>query len=336
MAATESNNLFTQLPSELVTIILSHLTNREIKNLRAANRDFARVAQLRIRRVFLSANLRNIDVFRAVADHEALRHGVTEIIWDDARLKVSKWAVGDEGFYTEEDTQYDDSIVAGDDCPFWFRDAREAILSDFVGTYRLDTDELAKIAPKGSPSLLESWDYYKQLIQDQQAVLESGADVEALKHGLARFPSLRRITLIPTAHGSVGRPLYYTPMLRHFPKMFGYPFPQNWPGMECGADPADVYPWHGDEHTGGYGHKCTIEDYRNKWRGFRIVLRTLAENTHHITEFVMKTAHHLTGINCNIFSEPSQECDDLEALLSTPGFRRLDLALFTGASDFEE
>lgn len=42
--------------------------------------------ELRLQRVFLSANLLNIKVFRAIADHEKFRHKITEIVWDDARF----------------------------------------------------------------------------------------------------------------------------------------------------------------------------------------------------------------------------------------------------------
>jgi hypothetical protein len=41
---------------------------------------------LRLDRVFLSVNLRNIEVFRAIADHEEFCHRVKEVIWDDAQL----------------------------------------------------------------------------------------------------------------------------------------------------------------------------------------------------------------------------------------------------------
>ncbi|KAJ6785856.1 hypothetical protein PWT90_10402 [Aphanocladium album] len=335
MASTDNVCLLTRLPRELLAIVVSHLTNGDIKCLRAASRGTERLVALRIRRVFLSANSRNINVLRAVADHEALRHGVTEIVWDDARLKASKYAVGD-GFYEKEKTKHDDVVVAGDDCPLWFKEGRQTSLAYLFNLHPADEEEVAGLMPKNSPSLVECWNYYKTLIQDQQAVLETGADADALKYGLARFPSLKRVTLTPTAHGPfVGEPLYHTPMIRDFPRHFGYPLPENWPGMGCDDGPAEVYPWHGDEHRGLYGYDCSIEDYRNKWRGLRTILRTLAENEHRVTEFVMETFHHRTGINCNVFSEPSQECDDLTALLSSPGFRHIDLALFTGVIETE-
>ncbi|KAJ5657812.1 uncharacterized protein N7484_001461 [Penicillium longicatenatum] len=82
-----SNSLpILDLPVELFRTILSHLPNRDIRSLRLVSKQFCNSVQLRLSRVFLSANSLNIKVFRAVADHEKLRHKITEIIWDDARL----------------------------------------------------------------------------------------------------------------------------------------------------------------------------------------------------------------------------------------------------------
>jgi hypothetical protein len=72
------------LPSELWREISSHLPNRDIKSMRLASKRFP--VELRLQRVFLSPNPLNIKVLRGIADHEKLRLGVTEIIWDDARL----------------------------------------------------------------------------------------------------------------------------------------------------------------------------------------------------------------------------------------------------------
>ncbi|KAI1281505.1 hypothetical protein F5Y07DRAFT_262492 [Xylaria sp. FL0933] len=76
----------TCLPAELLISIISNLANRDIKNLRLTNHFFCNTAQLRFSRVFLSANPVNVEVFLTVANHETLRMGITEIIWDDALL----------------------------------------------------------------------------------------------------------------------------------------------------------------------------------------------------------------------------------------------------------
>ncbi|EHK19943.1 uncharacterized protein TRIVIDRAFT_224597 [Trichoderma virens Gv29-8] len=49
------------LPSEIIENVVSRLDNRTVKNLR-------------------------LTFFRAIADHDALRHRIVEIIYDDARL----------------------------------------------------------------------------------------------------------------------------------------------------------------------------------------------------------------------------------------------------------
>lgn len=74
------------VPLELWRAIESYLPNSDIKSMRLASQQFRNTVELRLQRVFLSANPLNIKVFRAVADHEKFRHGVTEIVWDDARF----------------------------------------------------------------------------------------------------------------------------------------------------------------------------------------------------------------------------------------------------------
>ncbi len=51
----------------------SLLPNRDIKSLRLVYRGLHSAIPLRLTRVFLSANPLNIEVFRAVADHDVFR-----------------------------------------------------------------------------------------------------------------------------------------------------------------------------------------------------------------------------------------------------------------------
>lgn len=55
-----------------------------------------------------------------------------------------------------------------------------------------------------------SWDSYWQLLLQQEAILSSGTDVGAQRYGSERFPSLKRITITPVAHGFLFRPMYET------------------------------------------------------------------------------------------------------------------------------
>ncbi|KAJ5763281.1 hypothetical protein N7533_001962 [Penicillium manginii] len=77
---------FYNLPPELWYAISSYLPNRDIKSLRLVSKRFCNSVELRLGRVFLSANPLNIKVFRAIADHEEFRHKISEIVWDDARF----------------------------------------------------------------------------------------------------------------------------------------------------------------------------------------------------------------------------------------------------------
>lgn len=298
---------------------------------------------LRLDRVFLSANPLNIRVFRAIADHEHFRHRVTEIVWDDARLIETNYSFGQSNYSVGQGLLRAKHIP--EDCPAWFERARVDALEE-----RFDIVEggwNGNTIPDDAMSLEDCWQYYKRLLMEQKTVLETASDIEALRYGLQRFPSLRRITLTPAAHGvSIGNPLYQTPMLRAFPETFAYPIPRGWPGDESGVGaPPKLYRWKGDDDFNQllYGPDgrpwrdpdCTLEQYRDLWRGFRVILRTLAETEHSISEFVMAIHHRITGMNCHIFDRPCQEYDDFAALVSKPGFRRLDLALCTGAQELD-
>lgn len=86
--------LLLKLPKELLDAVTSQLANIDIKRLRGVNRAARDIVPLRLQRVFLSANPLNIEVFRAIADHEGFRKNVTEIVWDDARLVDADYKVG--------------------------------------------------------------------------------------------------------------------------------------------------------------------------------------------------------------------------------------------------
>ncbi|CAG8899762.1 unnamed protein product [Penicillium egyptiacum] len=134
------------LPFELWQSIALHLSNANIKSYRLACSQFNSAALLRIDRVFLSANPLNIEVFGGIASHDKFCHGVTEIIWDEARLPTgSQRTCGiDEGheLLSNEDepgntrewarnygSMFQEEIVERhqpeeeDWCPRWFKQA---------------------------------------------------------------------------------------------------------------------------------------------------------------------------------------------------------------------
>ncbi|KUI66086.1 hypothetical protein VM1G_11418 [Cytospora mali] len=79
------------VPLELLIYIWSHLPNHDIKSLRLACSYFHETASLRLERILLSDNSRNIDVFCALATHEVYRRQIKELIYDDARLGDYKY-----------------------------------------------------------------------------------------------------------------------------------------------------------------------------------------------------------------------------------------------------
>lgn len=283
-----------QLPPETTSTILSNLTNRDIKSLRLTCKALCTISPLRLDRVFLSANPRNIEVLRAVADHEVLRKGVVEIIWDDTRLKegliqrrshdpesqyydpslhetfdvVDELDDDDELGYREDDEyENEDSDEDSDEeeqYPRWFflgcRKSLEEMKSH-KGPDMYHPDQVARTKLADNISLRKrSWRYYQELIRQQQEVLATNSDEAAFKYGLQHFPALRRIVITPAAHGFLFMPLYETPMIRAFPRSFNYPVPYAWP-IE-----AEQKLW-----------ERSSESEKDTWRAFRVATRTLAD-----------------------------------------------------------
>ena len=173
-----------------------------------------------------------------------------------------------------------------------------------------------------------SWERFQEWHGEQRRVIATGADISAFRHGLARFPSLRTITVTPSMHGyNIGHPLYDTPTIRSFPPGFNYPLPRGWPTAGEAEPPVEMLPWADEDGR--------TEAYRDRWRGFRIVLRELAQQTdsQRVLELNLDTHQLTTGINCRIFESPNPEYNQLVSLLRRPGFRRLDLALSVGAQE---
>ncbi|KAH7194751.1 hypothetical protein DER44DRAFT_903352 [Fusarium oxysporum] len=85
-----------------------------------------------------------------------------------------------------------------------------------------------------------------------------------------------------------------------------------------------------------YGAHCTAEKYREKWRGYQLVSRALIECENQVTELRIKGHEIKSGLNCRIFDQPCTEYEDICTLLRRPGFRYLDLDLFTGLIEHDD
>lgn len=354
------------LPVELVHTILSYLPNSDIKSLRLVSKQYCDSVQLRLSRVFLSANPLNIKIFRAVADHEEFRHHITEIIWDDARLSHSgndiihpeqgiwlpntdisdneidefneeeDWDKGLEDLYfREEDYDRVHLVIRSrrfkrQRCPHWYKAACKQSLERTIerrsGSSLLPAEcpSIQDLCEVG-PSLGECWEYYRQLVKKQDDVLAGGYDEEAFVYGLEKFTALRRVTVTPSTHNLLFGPFYQTPMIRAFPPGFFYPIPFGWP-TSLTEEPEDVpaFPW-----------QAVDERQREKYRGFRIAIRALAQHKHDVVELSLDARLRFTGINCRIFEDPCPEYDNFVEVLKHPGFRRLDLPLIFGGTGSE-
>ncbi|ATY61970.1 Cyclin-like F-box [Cordyceps militaris] len=281
------------LPNELFDSISAHLSNKDIKNLRLAGRETC--IFLEFQRVFLSANPRNIEVFRAVAEHEVYRYRVKEIIWDETLLRTKR----------DDRPQNDERIkLYHENCDIDGMDSKmpgHAIRQEIL---------------KSKLSSAESLIYYDKLCQEQAVVLEKNLDVKAFEYGLERFPNLSRVTMTPAAHGLQFLPLYKTPMIRAFPYGFAYPIPKPW--HRCGGITRSSQRWQSEEEEG-------------MTRALRGALGSLAAQDHSVTELVGDviglTSDGKNGIS---FDDNSLDYETFGKVVRKPGFRRLDLAFDIG------
>ncbi|GAM42714.1 ankyrin repeat-containing protein [Talaromyces pinophilus] len=177
------------------------------------------------------------------------------------------------------------SLLAGDEIvegvPEWFQRIYEWNLESWP--YDSEVDCLP---------FETSWSCYTQLLRGQEDILNSGADLKALKYGLKRFPALHRITISPAAHGLLGLPLYQTPMIRAFPPGLNYCILPAWPLQFNPLDEEELYEapsWDQEE--------------AKEWRGFSMILRELAEMSGHTSRSSssMPIGVLKTGLNCRVF-----------------------------------
>ncbi|KAK2877264.1 hypothetical protein FQN49_001288 [Arthroderma sp. PD_2] len=336
------NNLLLLLPLELLLSISSYLSNRDLKNLRLTCASLRDRVLLRLDRVFLSPNGRNIEVFRAIASHETYRRRVVEIIWDEARLidwppknarssNASLMASQTGVWYAHIACNCEDCACnTPEGCPAWFTHICRENIADLIRRIPYSVKQQNHIAKAEQVAadlpLRQSWIYYKGLLETQKVALRSGADIKAFKFGLKQFPALKKITTTSAAHGWLFSPLYETPMIRDFPRGFNYPIPRGLP-----------FSYHQDIPLKPGARSFKAEKIRkDQWRGFQTATRLLAlGQDHHVSELVVDVNQLRNGLSYHIFNEPCREYDNLTTLLRRPGFSRLDLAVFVGKQTSE-
>ncbi|KAJ5975149.1 hypothetical protein N7481_008856 [Penicillium waksmanii] len=337
MAAPSDDSGLLCLPVELISIICSYFPNSGIKSLRLACTKIKEIAQLRLTRVFLSANPINIRVFRAVADHDQFRSQITEIIYDDAHFPPFP----EPDIYEMEEIMQMDDPEAGliDDeegCPHWFVKVCLENLTNMKYRKNFDLDRPGHILrarqANAQPPLRICWQYYQNIHMQQSDTMKLKRDEEAFIYGLKQFPSLKRVTITTATHGHLYEPLYETPMIRAFPYGLNYPIPRGWPGGrgEISYTPAESW----EEMN---------EAEKEQWHGFRMITRVLAqEKSPSLLELVIDT-NRLSGmgLNCTMFNSPSDNlgspCDEyvnLATVLTNPGIRRLELPLVIGGQEY--
>lgn len=351
-AKNDSQNVSIVLPFELWAEISSYLLKKDVKSMRLVSRLLRNAAHFRIERVFLSANPLNIKVLRHMANHEVFRQSVTEIIWDDARFSrgprrpLLGCCQSIAGYFDEDYEEIEDDLhhylreeeyqkhEIPDDGEFldWLFDAQTYCWYSNMEYHHslrfLGQSECHNGGGSYAPamqdqidarlSLEECWSIYKDLYRQQIDVLYTSEDEEAFLYGLRRFPALKRVTITPAAHGYVFHPLYETPMIRSFPKGFIYPIPRTWPmaQMERRIGPEFAYQW-----------ASMMERQKDRYRAFRIVTRTLAEEKHNVSELLVQSNYLPTGINGTFLGDTCAERHNLRALFRRSGLRRLDLPL---------
>ncbi|QPC69589.1 hypothetical protein HYE68_000341 [Fusarium pseudograminearum] len=276
------------LPPELGDYIASFLTNRDIKSLRLTSSSVCRIVTLRLQRVFIGANPRNIQVAYEVANHETFRTRVQEIIWDGTYL-------GWDG-----STIWENSTVTSSQLDWYTQSCRNSIA--LLGTTERwpgDVARMRQLAAAMGP--VESIEIYKELLRGQNSVLESGADIKAFEYTLNRFTSLRRVTISNKTHGRLFMPVYQTPMIRSFPYGFVYTLPRLI--LDLSVLPKDKT-------------RKTMDI-----RSVRSTLRALAKHgKHNVSEFILDDE-----MRFSIGLDDKTTLADLYSLVQRPGFRRLHL-----------
>lgn len=299
------------LPAELLCAITSHLSNRDIKNVRLTNKRLRSSSILRFDRAFLSPSYKNIEVLRAIAAHPEFGNQVKELVYDDARfVKYTIWRDGEVLHELEDERRPMNEFLSK--C----EEILNQVGGDVAGLVRARTGA----DPKPDEVLMEFDDnvaLYQQLYEEQQEIIGQGLDIIALMDALLAFPALKKVTLTSEAHQlGIHAPRYPTPLIRSFPPSFNYPAPWPWCGRFDDFNAISLKPW---------------VEAKNCWRGFSLVLKELAHCERRIPAFTIDVNWNHTGIAHQFLVGRPPELVNLEKVCEN--LERLDLAINIGRND---
>lgn len=281
----------------------SYLDNGSVKNLRLTCRLFGAL-KLRIDRVFITPNTKDIQTLYAIAESDVYRPKVVEVIYDDA--------------WVENPLQDYSSMES-----LPFPQTRNFHMSHRL--YKTDTGSRFKRRRGQCPEDRSSSSTSKcrmMLMTEQEDNIARGVDAEALRYALGHFPALQRITVTPATSGLHCAPLYETPANRAASLVTNGPKPVDRASRTRGHG-AYARPWGED---------------RKRWRGYNMVTKLLAEEKHHrVSEFVIDTHFSYKGLNCRLFEQPCDEYHDFKAILQQqPGLKKLQLSLHISGQERQD
>jgi hypothetical protein len=339
------------LPAELLAIVSEELSKLDIKRLRLSSKHLAKNVDLRINRVYISANSANLNCLQKILNHPRYKYHVHEIVWDDAQLdeypdlesfrrvveldesnskreieNMLEWYLGFSQGDNEEHRDFEhDDFFAEDGS---LTEVAKGILLRHNSQFARDA--IAQNATR--ISVEESWDYYQMLHQEEQELMSQRSDVAALRRTLAECPNLRRITLTSAIwHPWQLQPHYHTPFFRSLPPGFRKPSLWPWLSYRPQATPAQAV----------YRDKTlrTLISEKNaslprEFRGYSIVVSTLLDmRNSSISEFIIDTRMETTGISHQLFATPNADWINTVSLAGMLPLTRLKLSINSYGAD---
>jgi hypothetical protein len=302
--STTSAHLW-KIPEELFCIIYSFISNKEIKQIRLANRECSNRFHInKFERVYISPNGTNLEAFYAVLD-PLHRTVVKEIVWDDAlfgRFSLNREFPHWVQFMTPDD--FGKAVSDFMEGEFGSGVKQFALAKKwFMTGVPPDQDLLSPI------TLEEIMSLYHDLHRQQELIVTQGRDAIAFRKGLAGFPALRRITLTSEAHRPmIHRPYHKTPMIRSLPLSFIYPCPLPWR--------SGYMPWRRD---GVY--------MSHRSHGMSVIHKELNNSDRSIPGFVIGSKFEDAGMMDFSSGGSVPYYEDFENFVKKQGLRRLELAI---------